>query len=47
MTITEDMKDNGHPELLSGRVNVYSFFGLPDDVPVIRNGQEKKQGQKQ
>jgi alpha-glucosidase len=47
MTITEDMKDNGHPELLAGRVNEYSFFGLPDGVPVIRNGQEKKQGQNQ
>ena len=47
MTITEDLKDNGHPELLAGRVNEYSFFGLPDGVPVIRNGQEKKQGTKQ
>ena len=38
MDITEEINDNGHPELLDGRVNLFKFIGLPEGVRVIRNG---------
>ena len=38
MNITEKIEDNGHPELLAGRVNLFKFFGLPEGVSVFRNG---------